>query len=255
VVVFANGTAFEETAGRIARSLDRIEDLRIDLDLWKLGDIKTRSWFGKIEHFPNQPARPGRRDGYHCAYKPWIILDSMRQSSSQDVVYYVDASQYYRVGFYENIQPLVSEFWNKGFSRFYGSAMPGFLERDQNWSPMNESILLDRLGLKLGLDFFSLPSLLASSMMFVNNKSDFELVEKWAEACDYETVSLNPTGEQSVLMAFLAAEKKSVLNLDADPRVKGRGFQVSHALGKNHNLVHTLFQKQGGKIFSNLESM
>jgi hypothetical protein len=255
VVVFANGDPFEKTARRIAGSLNSFEGLSIDIDLWSLDSIKSRPWFEKIADFPDRKPRPGRRDGFHCAYKPWIILDSMKNSPNGAVNYYVDASQYYKVGFYSNIEPLIDYFWQIGHSKFYGSAMPGFLEAHQNWSAENKDLFLTRMGLNLGPEFFSLPSLLASSMMHVNNKLDYELVEKWAEACTYETVSLNATGEQSVLMAFLASEKKPVLNLSSDPRVRGRGFEISHALGKDHNLVHALFQRQGEGIFREIGSL
>jgi hypothetical protein len=255
VVVFANGDPFEKTAKKIAGSLKSFESLSIEIDLWSLESIKSRPWFEKIAHFPDEPPRPGRRDGFHCAYKPWVILDSMKNSAEGSINYYVDASQYYKVGFYSNIEPLIRHFWNTGHSKFYGSAMPGFLESHQNWSAENKKLFLSRIGLDLGPDFFSLPSLLASSMMHVNDHLDRELVEKWADACNYETVSLNATGEQSVLMALLAADNKEVLDLSSDLRVKGNGFEVSHSLGKDHNLVHSLFHKHGETIFRSIGSL
>jgi hypothetical protein len=255
VVVFANGDPFEKTAKKIAGSLKSFERLSIEIDLWSLDTIKSRPWFEKIAHFPDKPPRPGRRDGFHCAYKPWVILDSMKNSSEGSINYYVDASQYYRVGFYSNIEPLITHFWHTGHSKFYGAAMPGFLESHQNWSAENKLLFLSRIGLNLKPDFFLLPSLLASSMMHVNNQIDRELVEKWAEASNYETVSLNATGEQSVLMALLAADNREVLDLSSDPRVKGHGFEVSHSLGKDHNLVHSLFHKHGESIFRGIRSL
>jgi hypothetical protein len=255
IVVFANGARFEKTAREISRSLGNFEHLSISFELQTLGTISESNWFSKIADFPDRPPRPGRRDGYHCAYKPWVILEALKNSSRGSVTYYLDASQYYQVGFYRNIEPLVSRFWRDGESQFLGSAMPHFLEAHQNWGESEKHTFLNRMGLGLGLDFFGLPALLASSMMHIHNDADIELVRRWAEACDYETVSLNHTGEQSVLMAFLAAENRKVLNLSFDDRVKGRGFEVSHGLGKNHNLVHELFSRHGDSIFAPLSSL
>ena len=255
IVTFANGKKFEKTSQRIIKSLGQFNGLSLTFDVVNLTSIKSRPWFSKIADFPERPVRPGRRDGYYCAYKPWIIQDSIKESSPGSVTYFVDSSQYYRVGFYENIEPLIKTIFKEGKSPFYGSAMPGFLEEHQGWTESHKSLFLERANLGLGLDFFSLPALLTSSMLFINDSSDRQLVERWADACDYEMVSLNHTVEQSVLMAFLANENRSVLNLAMDHRVGNSGFEVSHSLGKNHNLVHKLFSKYGASIFSTLNAL
>ena len=70
-----------------------------------MDDIRKRDWFQQIADLP-KINNPGRRDGYYNAYKVFCTNEVYASMKEDDILYYVDCSQYFREGFTERFDML-----------------------------------------------------------------------------------------------------------------------------------------------------
>ena len=105
LVLFSNNEPFDTTKRLTIESVHKYTNKDVIIHDYNLEKIKQSDWFHLIKDLPSIN-KPGRRDGYYCAYKafcPYEVYSSMKEN---DILYYVDSSQYYRTGFTENIDKL-----------------------------------------------------------------------------------------------------------------------------------------------------
>jgi hypothetical protein len=72
---------------------------------YNLEKIKHKPWFESIQNLPTL-YRNGRRDGYYNSWKAFITKEVYDEMKEDDILYYVDSSQYFINGFTENIDKL-----------------------------------------------------------------------------------------------------------------------------------------------------
>lgn len=114
LVLFSNNEPFDTTKRLTIESVHKYTNKDVIIHDYNLEKIKQSDWFHLIKDLPSIN-KPGRRDGYYCAYKafcPYEVYSSMKEN---DILYYVDSSQYYRTGFTENIDKLCDIVNEKGF--------------------------------------------------------------------------------------------------------------------------------------------
>ncbi len=113
IVLFAYGEPFESVKEKMINTVCNFSKNKIKIHDYTLEKIKTREWFKQIEVLPNIH-KPGRRDGYYCAYKIFCVNEVYEKLEKNDVLFYLDSSQYYKDGFTESIDRLCSIALEKG---------------------------------------------------------------------------------------------------------------------------------------------
>jgi hypothetical protein len=114
LVLFSNNEPFDTTKRLTIESIHNHTTKHIILHDYNLEKIKQKEWFKLIENLP-AIHKQGRRDGYYCAYKAFCPYDAYTSMNDNDILYYVDSSQYYKRGFTENIDKLCDIVNEKGF--------------------------------------------------------------------------------------------------------------------------------------------
>jgi len=118
LVLYSNNEPFNTTKQLTIESVNKSPSISVKRNIiihdFNLKKLQQHKLYHLIENLPTID-RPGRRDGYYCAYKiicPYEIYHSM---NNDDIVYYVDSSQYYRTGFTNHIDKLCDIVEKIGF--------------------------------------------------------------------------------------------------------------------------------------------
>lgn len=111
IVLYSNNEPFDTTKRLTIDSVKYHTSHNVIIHDYNLEKISKLEWFSQIEHLPTI-YNEGRRDGYYNCWKSFITRDVYNLMNEGDILYYVDSSQYYKVGFTENIDKLC-EFVNE----------------------------------------------------------------------------------------------------------------------------------------------
>ena len=105
LVLYSNNEPFDTTKRLTIESIDKFTKKQIIIHDYTLEKIKQKKWF---EHIKNLPLiqRNGMRDGYYNSWKAFIVKDVYDEMKENDILYYVDSSKYFQIGFNENIDKL-----------------------------------------------------------------------------------------------------------------------------------------------------
>lgn len=114
IVLYSNNEPFNTTKKLIIDSILNYSNNNIIIHNYNLKKIKKCKWFKKIKKLPFIYIN-GRRDGYYNCWKPFIVKEVYDKIKKNDIIYYVDCSQYYKNGFTQNIDKLCSIVFNNGF--------------------------------------------------------------------------------------------------------------------------------------------
>jgi hypothetical protein len=114
LVLYSDGEPFDTTKRLTIDSVNEFTNREVIIHDYNLEKIKQKEWFTLIKDLPSIH-KPGRRDGYYCAYKAFCPYEVYNSMNDNDILYYVDSSQYYRTGFTENIDKLCDIVNEKGF--------------------------------------------------------------------------------------------------------------------------------------------
>jgi hypothetical protein len=114
LVLYSTNEPFDTTKRLTIESIDKYTQKQVIIHDYNLEMIKQKEWYQYIKDLP-QINREGRRDGYYCAYKAFCPYEIYNSMNEDDVLYYVDSSQYFRTGFTENIDKLCDIANEKGF--------------------------------------------------------------------------------------------------------------------------------------------
>jgi hypothetical protein len=113
LVVYSNNEPFDTTKKLTIESIHKYTQKQVIVHDYNLEKIKQKEWFNLIKDLPSIN-KPGRRDGYYCAYKAFCPYEVYNLIEENDILYYVDSSQYFRTGFTENIDKLCDIVNEKG---------------------------------------------------------------------------------------------------------------------------------------------
>jgi hypothetical protein len=114
LVIYSNNEPFDTTKKITIESIKYYTSKKIIIHDYTLERIKTLYWFQYIENLPSI-YKDGRRDGYFNSWKAFITKDVYEQMNEDDLLYYVDSSQYFINGFTQNIDKLCDIASKKGF--------------------------------------------------------------------------------------------------------------------------------------------
>ena len=117
LVVYSNNEPFDTTKKLTIESIYKYTQKQVIVHDYNLEKIKQKEWFNLIKDLPSIN-KPGRRDGYYCAYKAFCPYEVYNLMEENDILYYVDSSQYFRTGFTENIDKLCDIVNEKGIRLF-----------------------------------------------------------------------------------------------------------------------------------------
>jgi hypothetical protein len=105
LVLYSNNEPFDTTKRLIIQSIHKYTQKQVIIHDYNLEKIKQKDWFQHIKDLPSI-YNNGRRDGYYNAWKAFITKDVYDKMNDDDILYYVDSSQYFKTGFNENIDKL-----------------------------------------------------------------------------------------------------------------------------------------------------
>lgn len=105
LVLYSNNEPFDTTKRLTIESINKYTQKQVIIHDYNLEKIKEKEWFKYINNLPSIH-RDGRRDGYYNSWKAFITKDVYDIMTDNDILYYVDSSQYFIDGFTENIDKL-----------------------------------------------------------------------------------------------------------------------------------------------------
>ena len=105
LVLYSNNEPFDTTKRLIIESINTYTQKQVIIHNYNLNKIKQKEWFKYIKDLPFI-YKNGRRDGYYNSWKAFIIKDVYDEMENNDILYYVDSSQYFKIGFTESIDKL-----------------------------------------------------------------------------------------------------------------------------------------------------
>jgi hypothetical protein len=105
LILYSNNEPYNTTKQLTIDSVHMFTKKNIIIHNYNLEKIKNLYWFQKIQDLPIIN-RPGRRDGYYNIWKSFIVKDVFDMMNDNDILYYVDSSQYFKIGFTENFDKL-----------------------------------------------------------------------------------------------------------------------------------------------------
>jgi len=113
LVLYSNNEPFDTTKKLTIESIHEYTQKQVVIHDYNLEKIKQKEWFNLIKDLPSIH-KAGRRDGYYNIWKAFITKDVYDYMKDDDILYYVDSSQYFRTGFTENIDKLCDMVCEKG---------------------------------------------------------------------------------------------------------------------------------------------
>ena len=114
LVMYSHGEPFDTVKLLTINSIHEFTNYNVIIHNYNFEKIKLLDWFYEIEYLTTINHN-GKRDGYYNAWKPFIIKDVYNKINENDLLYYVDCSQYYKFGFTENINKLCNIAYNEEF--------------------------------------------------------------------------------------------------------------------------------------------
>ena len=248
LVLYANGERFTATAKKLEKSFRTLCKFDHEVHFHDLSRIQKRPWFDILEECKSRPAGLGRRDGYYNAWKAHIVRDTLETLRDGDMLYYVDSSQYYPIGFHENINTLFMLQSRTSENLYTGSFNPWVTHAE--YDSGNNPALYEHLGMSDQFaHLLSQPAMLNCSFLLKKGPETCAFVDEWAKNSYYDVISLHHTVDQSIFSALVYKYGMKAFNL-CELEIVQMTNGV-HAWGKNHNAVHTALNRGGSatKLF------
>jgi len=200
IVMYSEGEPFDTVKKITLDSVSNHSKRKIIIHDYNLERIKQSSWFEQIKDLPNIH-KMGRRDGYYCAYKvfcPWEVYLKMDEN---DVLFYLDSSQYYKEGFTENIDKLCAVAFDKGF--IAGSI--GNDIKNNDFSVCHKINVWKKVYPECDHTILEKPHILASWFLLTKNTINTQFMNDWIKWSTYTDdefkeplITEHHTGDQSI---------------------------------------------------------
>jgi hypothetical protein len=105
LVLYSNNEPFDTTKKLTIQSIYKYTQKSVIIHDFNLEKIKQKEWFKHIKDLPLCHTY-GKRDGYYNSWKAYITHEVYHGMEDGDILYYVDSSQHFKIGFNENIDKL-----------------------------------------------------------------------------------------------------------------------------------------------------
>ena len=105
LVMYSNKEPFDTTKRMMKETLHKFTKRPVIIHDYTLDSIKECEWFHHIETI-SEVREIRKRDGSHCAWKPYIIRDVYNVMGDNDILFYADCSRYFTSGFKEPLDEL-----------------------------------------------------------------------------------------------------------------------------------------------------
>ena len=238
LVMFAYGEPYSSTAKMLAESFLKRCRFECEVKVLDLAAIEQKPWFVHLENCRNSPQTVGHRGGFYNAWKAYIVRDALKDVAEGDMVYYVDASRHFQLGFYENINTLFRLQRNHD-DVLFGGGYAGQLTHAIGYMG-DRPELYDALGLADQYDaYMNYPARLNSSFLLKKNAVTMAFAEEWASHAVYDVISLHHTADQAIFSALAYKYGFCAYNIQADSMAQFFDGMY-HVWGKDHNAVHRM---------------
>ena len=230
LVVYSNNEPFDTTKRLTIESVHNFTKREIIIHDYNLEKIKTKEWFQNIKDLPSI-RKPGRRDGYYCAYKAFCPYEVYNLMNDDDILYYVDSSQYFRTGFTENIDKLCDIANEIGF--IAGSV--GDDVKNNSFGCCDNIKVWDKIiPNNNNRKYLNDKHILASWFILKKSEINTSFMNEWVKWCVYKDkeliyplITYHHPGDQSIFNILVRKYKFHVFY----------SKNIGHNLNKNKNVV------------------
>jgi hypothetical protein len=115
LVLYSEGEPFNSTKKKLIETINNFTNKNVIIHEYDLNKMKQSDWYNKIKDLPNVKGGHGRRNGWYNAWKSFITQEVYNCMNNDDILYYVDCSQYFRNGFKSNVDKLCAITIKEGF--------------------------------------------------------------------------------------------------------------------------------------------
>lgn len=213
LVMYSQGEPFNTSKRKMFETIRNCTSREVVCHSYDLQRIKGCAWFKHMEVVSKIP-EIRKRDGLHCAYKPFIVNDVYQEMGDEDTLFYADCSKYHntpRIGFREPLDVLLdfvdehghvagavaSNIWN-GLSEPDGTN--GICNIIEVWNAI----------IKEGdnREYFDLYHVCASWFLFKKNDVISAFMKDWIHYCMLTTDEL-----QNPLITYHHTVDQSIFNI------------------------------------------
>jgi len=230
LILYSNNEPFDTTKRLTKESIYKYTNKQIIIHDYNLEKIKQKGWFQFIKNLYSIH-KPGRRDGYYNSWKAFITKDVYDGMKDNDILYYVDSSQYFRTGFTENIDKLC-DIVNEKLC-IAGSV--GYDVKNNSYGCCNDLMVWNKINPdKDNTEYLNTPHILNSWFLFKKCESNNNFINDWVyfscytdKDINYPLVTYHHTGDQSIFNILVIKHKFPVFYHK----------KISHDENKNKNIV------------------
>jgi len=200
IVLISYGEPFDTVKKLMMDSVVNYSNNNLIIHDYSLEKIKTRPWFKQIEGLANIN-KHSIRDRYYWSYKIFCVNEVYEQLEKNDVLFYLDCSQYYKDGFTESIDRLCSIALEKGI--IAGSI--GNNIKHHEFSLCQKINVWKKVYPECNITILEKPHILASWFLLTKNTTNTQFMNdwiKWSMYTDEEfkdpLITEHVTGDQSI---------------------------------------------------------
>lgn len=229
LLMYSNGSPFDEVKKLTIETIRNFTNYTVIIHDYNLEKIRKKEWFKQISSLPQHFSH--KRDGYYNIWKAFLTKDILEKMDEKDILYYIDSSKYFMIGFTENLDKMLS-YVNK-----FGS-VAGSIGRDicNNSFECCDNILVwdTILPNNNNINLLNYPTVLNSWFLFLKNEETINFVKDWVFFCtfknhslSYELATIHHTVDQSIFNILLHKHKLRIFFKQ----------DILHCDNKNKNLV------------------
>tara|TARA_Y100000389_G_C17446368_1_gene511868 strand:- start:705 stop:1469 length:765 start_codon:yes stop_codon:yes gene_type:complete len=231
LVLYSNGAVFDSTKHELIQTIKRYSSKNVIVHSYNLNRIKQSTWFNNIESLPELKYGDGRRDGYYNCWKVFIVDEVYKKIGKNDILYYVDCSQYFKNGFTENIDKLCNIVIKEGI--IAGSV--GIDIRNNSFKCCDNINLWNKIiNNNNNILFLNKPHVLNSWFILIKNSINSKFIDEWKYWCIYKDdefknplITYHHTADQSIFNILVYKYKFKVFFCN----------NIGHNKNKDRNIV------------------
>jgi len=224
------------TQDYLVNSIESKTKKEVIFHTYNLSSIKHKSWFKYIQDFPNIPLSKENkwwnRSGYWCTWKAFLCQEVFEIMGENDLLYYIDSSQYFRNGFNENLDKLFDYVLQN--ESIFGSAGNDWNHYKHN--SLNNIDVWKKIwpeSIRLMPKLLTTQHLLVSYLILKKDSITKYILDQWVNII--KNVKLNG----KPIFSFHHTPEQGILNiLIYQHNLKVFFSNLSHANTKNPNLIH-----------------
>jgi len=172
LVTFAYGEIYEKSQQNLNQTLS-ISNINEHI-MWNKDKIKATQFYQENKELLDIEMGCG-----YWAWKPYIILEKLKDISDEDYIIYMDASRYETDGFKNSCLGVIEHMQRNSID-----LIPGFQTNDQNWKMIKPSCL-NYFNLN-NEEFKNQPNVFTSPMFLKKSEFTVNFIKEWMKECKIE---------------------------------------------------------------------